>query len=304
VNSILSGQKISHFETERLGKDGKLVFVMLSMSPIKDARGRIVGISKILRDLTEGRERERRIAQLQTELVHVSRINDLGQMISVLAHEVNQPLTAVSAYLNGIRRLLATVDHPAISEAIELVAQQNNRAWQILERIRDRVNKRDMKTQVENLAETIAEASQLAFIAGSSPTLEIRCGIDATDAMIDKIQVQQVLTNLIRNAAEAMLGAPAPALLISTARVGDMIEISVADSGPGLPDAVRFRLFQPFVTTKSTGMGVGLSVCFAIIAAHGGNFRFEDGHRGGAIFHFTVPYSKPLSIHTTAALAI
>jgi len=304
MRCVLRGQKISHFETERVGRDGQSVFVMLSVSPIRDGNGAVVGVSKILRDLTEGRERDRRITQLQAELVHVSRINDLGQIVSALAHEVNQPLTAVSAYISGIRRLLARVNQPAIAQAIELVAQQNSRAWQILERIRDRVNKREMQTQVEDLAATIAQAAELALIADHrAPMPEISCGADATVAIIDKIQIQQVLTNLIRNAAEAVVDVAVPRLVISTAAVGDMIEISVADNGPGLPEAVRHRLFQPFVTTKASGMGVGLSVCFAIIAAHGGNFRFEDGPEGGAVFHFTVPRSGPVSALATAAHA-
>jgi two-component system sensor kinase FixL len=108
--------------------------------------------------------------------------------------------------------------------------------------------------------------------------------------VIDKIQIQQVLLNLMRNAVEAMAGSARRELSITTVRAGDMVEISVADTGPGLPESVRARLFQPFVTTKSSGMGVGLSVCRTIVEAHGGELRVEDGAGGGTVFLFTVPH--------------
>jgi two-component system sensor kinase FixL len=243
-----------------------------------------------VRDLTERQQRERRVAELQAELVHVSRITELGQMVSALAHEVTQPLTAMASYLSGIRRLLANGNQPAALVAMEKVVEQGDRARLIIQRIRDQVSKREAERQVEDLARTIEEASDLALIGiDEGIKLEIRIGDQAAEALIDKVQIQQVLLNLTRNAAEAMAGCVRREILIATTRAGEMIEISVADTGSGLPDTVRARLFEPFVTTKPNGMGVGLSVCRTIVEAHGGTLLAEDGTEGGMVFRLTVP---------------
>jgi two-component system sensor kinase FixL len=244
-----------------------------------------------VRDLTQRQDRERRLNELQAEFVHVSRLTELGQMVAALAHEVNQPLTAMANYLSGVRRLLAAGNQQGVQNAIERITEQGNRAQQIVQRLRDFVNKRETERRVESVLKTIEEASGLALIGvGQGLKLDIRVDDSATEAVIDKIQIQQVLLNLMRNAVEAMAGSARRELSITTVRAGDMVEISVADTGPGLPESVRARLFQPFVTTKSSGMGVGLSVCRTIVEAHGGELRVEDGAGGGTVFLFTVPH--------------
>ena len=243
-----------------------------------------------VRDLTERQDRERRVSELQAELVHLSRLTDLGQMVSALAHEVNQPLMAMTNYLGAARRLVAAGNQQGVQQAIERIAEQGDRARQIIRRLRDQVAKREATRRVESLSKTIEEASGLALLGvGRGLKLEIRVDQDATEAVIDKVQIQQVLLNLMRNAAEAMDGSPRRELSISTARAGGMVEISVSDTGHGLAESVRARLFEPFVTTKPDGMGVGLSVCRTIIEAHGGKLRAEDGAGGGTIFRLTVP---------------
>jgi two-component system, LuxR family, sensor kinase FixL len=244
-----------------------------------------------IRDLTERQDRERRLSELQTELAHVSRLTELGQMVAALAHEVNQPLTAMSNYLSGVRRLLAAGNQQGVEQAMERIAEQGNRAQQIIKRLRDFVNKRATERRTESLFKTIEEAIGLALIGvGQDVRLDIRVDAGAAEAVIDRVQIQQVLLNLIRNATEAMAGSARRELSIATTRAGDMVEVSVSDTGPGLPQSVRARLFEPFVTTKSNGMGVGLSVCRTIVEAHGGELRVEDGADGGTIFRFTVPY--------------
>jgi two-component system, LuxR family, sensor kinase FixL len=242
-----------------------------------------------VRDLTAREGRERRINELQAELVHVSRVTELGQMVAALAHEVNQPLTAIASYLSGIRRLLAAGNQAAAQQAMQKVVEQGDRARQIIQRIRDHVSKRAAEKQVESLLGTIEEASALAMVGVHGLKLKIQVDEDAREAVIDKIQIQQVLLNLMRNAAEAMAGLARRELSITAIRTKNMIEISVADTGPGLPEAVRARLFQPFVTTKLDGMGVGLSVCHTIVEAHGGALRAEEGRGGGTVFRLTLP---------------
>ncbi len=249
-----------------------------------------------VRDLTERHARERRLAELQSELIHVSRLSELGQMVSALAHEVNQPLTAIANYLSGIRRLLKANPQPALGEAIEKVAEQAERACNIVQSLRGLVRKDARPSQVENLETLIQETSALAMIGGA-PTvnLTLRIAPDARQVVVDKVQIQQVLLNLMRNAMEAMGRMPERTLSIEAAREGSRVAIRVCDSGPGLPVEVRSRLFQPFVTTKSDGLGVGLSICRTIVEAHGGELVLEDEPGHGAVFCFTVPGAAGLS---------
>ena len=211
-------------------------------------------------------------------------------MVAALAHEVNQPLTAMGNYLSGARRLNAAGNQHGVEQALGWIAEQSDRAQQIIRRLRDFVDKRAIEKRPESLLRTIEEASGLALIGvGQGVKRDIRVGADAAEAVIDKIQIQQVLLNLIRNAMEAMVGSERRELSITTTRADDMVEIRVADTGPGLSESVRARLFQPFVTTKSNGMGVGLSVCRTIIEAHRGELRAVDGIGGGTVFLLTVP---------------
>ena len=268
-------------------KDGSTVPMELAVGEVNLPGARL--FTGFVRDLTERLERERRLTELQSELIHVSRVSELGQMASALAHEVNQPLTAMTNYLNGVRRLLAAGNQQAAQGAIERIAEQADRARQIIQRLRDLVRKGETERRVEGVLTTIEEASALALVGiGQGVRLQIRVADDAAEAVIDKIQIQQVLLNLMRNAVEAMAGSVRRELSITAASAGDMVEISVADTGPGLPESVRARLFQPFVTTKPAGMGVGLSVCRTIVEAHGGELRAEDAAGAGTVFRLTV----------------
>ena len=277
IGRIVAGQR----------RDGSIFPMELAVGEVRLPGARF--FTGFVRDLTERREREHRLSELRSELIHVSRLSELGQMVSVLAHEVNQPLTAMANYLSGARRLFASGNQEGGLAALEKIAEQSGRAQQIIRRLRDFVRKQETERRVESLAKTIEEASALALVGvGSGVRLEIRIAEDAAEAVIDRIQIQQVLFNLMRNALEAMAGAERRELIISTSREGEMVAIRVADTGPGLPDHVRARLFQPFVTTKPNGMGVGLSVCRTIVEAHGGDLRAEDRDGGGTIFVFTL----------------
>jgi len=237
-------------------------------------------------------EREHRLRELRSELIHVSRLSELGQMVSALAHEVNQPLTAVGNYLRASQRLVEIGDAAKVQTALGKAADEVTRASEIIRRLRDFMRKTDSERRAEDLRATIEETIALALVGAerTEVSVELRLHPAASTALIDKIQIQQVLLNLIRNAIEAMAGRPRQALVIATAPSGDaMVELSVADSGPGLPAQVRGKLFQPFVTRKSSGMGVGLSICHSIIEAHGGRMWADDASDSGTMFRFTVP---------------
>jgi two-component system, sensor histidine kinase and response regulator len=251
----------------------------------------------------ESRERELRMSELRSELIHVSRLSELGQMVSALAHEVTQPLAAIGNYLRAGERLVQLGDAAKARAALTRAADEAVRAGVIIRRLRDFVRKTEGEKRVEDLRLAIEEAVSLAMVAAerSDVGIELRLDPNASAAIVDKVQIQQVLLNLIRNAIEAMAESLERRLVIATAASGDdMVAVSVADRGPGLSAAVREKLFQPFVTTKSGGMGVGLSICRSIVEAHGGRLWAEENPGGGTVFSFTVPRAVQ-SAHQTAA---
>jgi two-component system sensor kinase FixL len=247
-----------------------------------------------VRNLTEQHETQRRLQDLQSELIHMSRFTAMGEMASTLAHELNQPLTAVASYLNGCRRLLAgteNVQNLMLRDAIDRAADQALRAGHIIRRMRQFVARGESERQVENLAQLIEEARALALVGIKEAGVRVSFAFDprATFVLADKIQIQQVIVNLVRNAIEAMQEMTRRELTIATAEQPDgMAEISIADTGPGIAPEVASQLFQPFVTTKPHGMGVGLSISRTIVEAHGGRLWAEPNPVGGTIFGLTL----------------
>jgi two-component system sensor kinase FixL len=245
-----------------------------------------------IRNLTERQEAERRLQEMQAELVHVSRLTALGEMASALAHELNQPLSAISNYVTGSRALLAREgsDPEKVRDALERASEQALRAGQIIRRLREFVARGETDRQVERLPKLLEEASALALVGAREHGVLVRFDLDPAAELViaDKVQVQQVVLNLIRNAMDAMEGAPRRELRIASHAKGDMVEVEVADTGPGISDEVAQRLFHPFVTTKETGMGIGLSISRTIIESHGGRIVGEGNRDGGATFRFTL----------------
>ncbi len=244
----------------------------------------------VLRDVTEHQEDERRLKAVQDELIHVTRLAELDHMASSLAHEVAQPLTAIGMYLAATKKLLDAGETTEARAAIDELGTQAERAKIIVQRIRSMIKNGETEKKFENLPKLIEEATAIALAgAGRSLELSIQIADDATEAFIDKVQIQQVLLNLIRNAVEAMDGAPQRKVSITADKNGDMVEIRVADSGPGLSEKARSDLFQPFATTKANGLGMGLSISQTIVNGHGGQLLGKNGIDGGAIFSLTLP---------------
>lgn len=241
---------------------------------------------------TERHERERRLAEMEAMLSHLSRVSDLGQVVTTLIHEVNQPLAAIGNYLSALQRLIAMGDPEKVAATINKTIGQSERARDIIRRLRDFVGKRDIERQPESLATTVDDAVAVAQATSGRTGVEIEIALEPREAwvIIDRLQIEQVLVNLIRNATEAMAASSRRELSIRSRPAGDdKIELSIADTGPGLPAELRDRLFQPFVTTKATGMGVGLSICRLIIEAHGERLQVADNPGGGTVFKFTLP---------------
>lgn len=248
-----------------------------------------------IRDLTERQQAEARLQELQNELVHVSRLTALGEMASALAHELNQPLSAIANYLKGSQMLLAREDVPLdrVSDAVERAGEQALRAGDIIRRLREFVARGESERAVESLPKLVEEASALALVGAKEHGIRIRFEFspDVDLVLADKVQIQQVVLNLVRNAVDAMTdtGSPRRELGIAIAPAsGNMAQVTVTDTGPGIDPEVAERLFQPFITTKRTGMGVGLSISRTIIEAHGGHIWAGAADEGGALFGFTL----------------
>jgi len=248
-----------------------------------------------IRDLTDQQLTEDRLKELQSEVTHMSRFTALGEMASTLAHEINQPLTAISNYLKGSRRLLERMEGENVEmlkDAVSKAADQALRAGQIIRRLREFVARGESERRIESLPKLIEDASTLALVGVREHGIAVTFRLDpAADLVLaDRIQIQQVLVNLMRNAIDVMSeGGAVRRLDIATAAgPEDQVEVTVADSGSGLAPEVVRQLFQPFVTTKRKGMGLGLSICRTIVEAHGGKIWVNSPPEGGTIFHFTL----------------
>jgi len=252
-----------------------------------------------LHDLTERRRADLRLRDLQSELAHVGRINELGTLASSLAHELNQPLTAITSYCEGAMALLNGEPDAAqlemAREALRDTAEQAIRAGQIVKRMRDFLSHGETEHRVELLSRLVTEANALALVGSREHGIDVQVNLDPAfdHVFVDRIQIQQVLFNLIRNAIEAMIDGSVRSLGISSKSLAEgFVMVSIEDSGTGISENVAGQLFQPFVTTKKAGMGIGLSICRTIVEAHGGRIWFEPGSEGGTIFHFTLPKAE------------
>ena len=277
-------------------KDGSTFPLELSVGEMKSGKDRF--FTGFIRDLTERQQSEQRLQELQSELVHISRLTALGEMSSALAHELNQPLSAISNYLGGVQRVLkgqpdavSRKVHDGVAKAVE----QALRSGDIIRRLREFVARGETAQRVESVVKMVEESSALALVGARQLGVRVLFDLnrDADLVLVDKVQIQQVLLNLIRNAVEAMAGSERRILTLSSAPAGgDMVEIRVADTGSGISEEVAERLFQPFVTTKSQGMGVGLSICRTILEAQGGQIWAAPNPGGGTVFHLTVPLAS------------
>lgn len=272
-------------------KDGSTFPMELSVGEMRSGDRRF--FTGFVRDLTERQETQQRLQDLQAELIFMSRFTALGEMASALAHELNQPLTAATSFLNGARRLLdAKGDLSMVRQAIDNAAEQYLRAGQIIKRLREFVARGESDRQAEDLSKLIGEASALALVGAKETGVQVVFDLDiqANLVLVDRIQIQQVILNLIRNAVEAMQDVPGRRELTIASRMldGEMAEVSVTDTGSGIAPEIAARLFQPFVTSKRTGMGVGLSISRTIVEAHGGRLWAEPNPAGGTIFHLTL----------------
>jgi two-component system sensor kinase FixL len=272
-------------------RDGSIFPIELRIGEATTPKGRV--FTGFIRDLTETRRAERQMQDLQSELAHVSKVSAVGTLAAALAHELNQPLTAIANYVETARDLLKD-DMPqdeVLREALAEAATQSLRAGRVVRRLRDFIARSASTKSVYSLGALITEANALALVGGGLAEVDVRITLDANAdrVLADRIQVQQVFLNLVRNALEALEETPKKTLDIqSRALSDDFVEIVISDSGKGLSPEATETLFEPFHSTKESALGLGLSICRTIIEGQGGRIWAEPSRLGGTAFHFTL----------------
>ncbi len=283
IGRIVTGQR----------KDGSTFPLELSIGEAKSNGRRF--FTGFIRDLTERQHFEQRVHELQEELIHASRLASLGEITSMVAHEVNQPLSASGTYLEVARELLNSGqedDRARGLKAIDQAAAQIKRVGDTVRRIREFARKKTPDLALEDVNRIIEEANAIAAVGSKARGIRTTFDLshDRPQAKVDRIQIQQVVMNLVRNAIDAMTGHEKRELVLRS-QVNELgeIEISVLDSGPGVTEIAAKHLFTPFMTTKKDGTGLGLAICRTIVEAHGGKLWNEKNAEGGATFKFTLP---------------
>ncbi len=276
-------------EVSGLRNDGSVFPMRLSVGE-GVVRGERIFLG-IITDISELQAQDRKIQELQLEMLHVSRLTDMGQVAAGLAHELNQPLTAILNYANACIDTAEDLGSEKLSAILGKIAEQTTRAGNIIRRLRAFLEKRGPNMVPEDIARTVDEAIRLGQINAAERGIKLRVAIerDLPPVSIDRIQIQQVLINLLKNAAEAMEHSPRRELKVAIGRMSDEdVQVEVADSGPGIAPDIAARLFEPFTTTKKNGMGMGLTICRGIVEAHRGHLRIESNADGGATFRFNL----------------
>ncbi len=255
-----------------------------------------------IRDMSEQQANALRLTQMQVELANFSRLSAVGTMASAMAHELNQPLTAVANYLEAARDLLENADEDALSfiqEALDAAATQSIRAGQIVRRLRDYVSRGELDMRPVNLRDVVEDAASLAKVGfeGQLSRVIVQVPDDFPRVLADRLQLRQVIVNLVRNAIEALADTANPQVWVSAEEDEDLARITVQDNGPGIPGADQSSPFDAFNSTKPGGMGLGLSICQTIMDAHGTHIEYAPSSQGGAAFTFTLRIDDGAAAH-------
>ncbi|WP_334157328.1 two-component system sensor histidine kinase NtrB [Oryzomicrobium sp.] len=295
---VLTGKSPQEgFESRIRHKDGHMVHTMVYATPLIDASGKQRGWISSVFDITERKRIEALQRQQQEKLEQTARLVTMGEMASTMAHELNQPLSAIASYAAGCANMLRSEerapDRQALLGVIEKLSAQAQRAGRVIRRIYDFVRKSAPQQEAVRLDEVAEEA--VGFLEGEAKKRGVTLGLALPPGLPavegDRLLLGQVMINLLRNAVEAVSDQPLHRRRVQVvARVrDDQVEVRVEDTGPGIPTEQADSLFTPFYTTKAEGMGMGLPICRSIIESHHGNLRFEPRDGGGSVFAFRLP---------------
>ena len=298
LERLKKGERVEQFESKRVRKDGSDLVVSLTASLIRNSSAAITGVSMIVRDVTERRQAEERLHGLQADLIHLSRWNTMGMLASTIAHELNQPMTAVVNYVRAAQNTIKDMEGVQIVRAqtyLDDAIEETKLAGSIIRTLREFIEKRESKRIREDFNTVVEEAIALSHVRRHDVMVKLHVALDpkAPSVLVDKVQIQQVVFNLIRNSIDAMQGCADAEIDISTLCDGaGFVSVTFSDTGPGIAPDVMSHLFQPFVTTKEKGMGIGLTICQSIIEAHGGRIWATPNAEKGVSFHFTLPLAE------------
>lgn len=298
MRRVFSGEAVV-YEFKAITLKGRTTWMETHAVPLRDARGTVYALLGITRDITEHKQAEEQARRHQTELARVARLSTMGEMATGIAHELNQPLSAIANFARGcIRRLRSDGMNPGeLIEPLEEVCEQAERAGEILRHVRDFVRKSELQMKPLDINQVVRTVVKFTELEARQQGAIVRLDLDAELPRVqaDAIMIEQVICNLVRNAVEAMAEAHSPRreVTILTRQVGgDAVEIEVGDTGPGIDGAVIDQVFDQFFTTKPEGVGMGLSISRSIVESHGGRVRAESGRDGGATFRFTLQASE------------
>jgi two-component system sensor kinase FixL len=293
IQTAAMGETV-RFEATRPRADGQMATLDFSVRPIMEEDGEIVFLVTESHDITERRMAEEEARQHRARVAHVARLSTLGEMAAGIAHEINQPLTAISLFAQAGRRLVDSGNFERMDEVCHKLNEHALRASEVVERMQTMARQGESVKNVVDCNELIETAVKLAESEARIYDIQIEFerGADLAPVAVDGVQIQQVALNLLRNGMEAMITTDddVRSIVIRTCRRDDgQIEISVSDRGCGVPDDHADKLFTPFSTTKTSGMGMGLSISQAIVRAHGGSIGFRNNEGGGTTFWFALP---------------
>ncbi len=276
-------------------KDGSTFPMRLSVGEVSRSRTGLLFVGTI-HDLTEKRRARARIDELQNDLLRVSRASALGTMGSALAHELNQPLSAIAGFVEASAALLDQDEvrvPDKLREFMDKAVDQTHRAGSVIRQLRELTRRSESEHSLEDVNVLIEEACGLATLGTKTEDVDVilKLSPNLPAVLVDSVQIQQIVLNLVRNSIEALAGCATRRIVIATASLGDCIEIVVSDTGPGLPASIKDRLFEPFISTKSGGTGIGLNICRTIAENHGGGISFRTETGKGTAFRVTIPVS-------------
>ncbi|HEU4523796.1 MAG TPA: PAS domain S-box protein [Gemmatimonadales bacterium] len=291
---LAEGQLVRDFESEVRTRAGAVRQVAVSGDTVE--MGGAACFIFFIRDVTERKRAEAEAQEQRLEVAHLSRVTMLGELSGALAHELNQPLTAILANARAAQRLLRVTspDLTELGEILEDIAADDRRAGEVIERLRAFLRKGDMQPGHLNLNDVVTDVLGLVHsdLIQRGVTVEPRLDTALPPVFADRIQLQQVLLNLLLNACDAMAGDSSTekrVTIVTAATPAGEVELSVADQGTGIKPDQMERVFEPFVTSKPHGLGLGLSICRSIVTAHGGKLWADNNEGGGATFHLMLP---------------
>ena len=285
LTRIRRGERIDHFETIRHRKDGTLIVVSLTVSPVRNAEGQIIGASKIARDITEQKRSQEQIATLAREAT-------VGQLSSSIAHEIRQPLAGIMANAQAALRWLEKANVEEVREGLNGIVSDGHRAADIITNLRAMFKSDVQEKTLVDINKLVSSVLALARIDLHKHKTELQAQLDdrIPEVLGNQVQLQQVILNLVTNAIEAMSSSQTRVLRIKTElNQSNKVHVSIEDTGTGIKPSDVARLFKSMFTTKARGMGMGLSICQSVIENHDGRIWVSPRANGGSIFQFELP---------------